>query len=98
MQTGNIIEDRVRPVWLHIVCYRDQAVDQHRDPNNRVLPNLEERREWGVGDAGLYQLFLWGFCWSQRRESLRERERESSQGIAGIAPTTWERGFPEQME
>lgn len=80
MQTANIIEDRVRQVWLHIVCYRDQAVDQHRDPNNRVLPNLcglgmvEERRECGVGDAGLYQLFFGGFCWSQRRESQREGE------------------------
>lgn len=71
----------MRPVWLHIVCYRDQAVDQHRDPNNRVLSKLcglgivEERREWGVGDAGLYQLFFWRVL-LEPTKGTTEMERE----------------------
>lgn len=81
MHTANIIEDRVSSVWLHIVCYRDRAVDQHRDPNNEVLPNLcglgmvKERRDWGVGDAGLYQLFLGGVLLEPTKR-ITERERE----------------------
>ena len=50
---------------------------------------------------GFINFFLGGFVGANEgnhRERESERERESSQRIAGISPTTWERGFPERME
>lgn len=81
MQTAHIVEQ----FWLHIVCYRVQAVDKHCDPNNRVLQNLcglgmgigmkrgGSGRRWALSSFCFVLLSFFLFCWSQRGESQREQ-------------------------